>query len=538
MKRILFTLKILFICFFTFAQAPDIQWQKTLGGNQIDDIYSINQTQDGGFVFGCYTSSSVSFDVTQVNHGLADFWIIKTDPTGTIQWQKCIGGIGAERYTRVLQTQDGGYIIGGDSTSNISGDKTENSFGDDDFWVVKLDSLGNVIWDKTYGGTDTETLYSIITTSDGGFLIGGASKSNISGNKNENRVGYPTIVGAFTDYWIIKLDANGNIQWQNTIGGFGDDRLSSMVTTSDGGYFIAGTSISDISGDKSENSRGSIDFWVLKLDSTGTILWQKTIGGNKSDRLSSLISTPDNGFILCGDSNSDLSGEKTSNAYISNYTDFWIIKLNEYGNIIWQKTIGGANSEFLPIICMDTNGNFLIGGESDSNSSFDKTENSRGVGDFWLVKINDVGNIIWDKTIGGNQNEGVRCLTYMNNDNSFIVGGITLSSISGDKTEASRGLNDCWIIKLQPENLATTNFNLINLQIYPNPTTQTVHLDFDERFSVINTKTFNSIGQRIDENKFTNASSLSLNIEGELGVYFIEIENENGDKKTFKIVKK
>ncbi|MBL0052460.1 MAG: hypothetical protein IPP29_13590 [Bacteroidetes bacterium] len=189
-----------------------------------------------------------------------------------IQWQNTIGGNNWDELHCITPTPDGGYILGGYSTSNISGDKTENSNGGWDYWVVKIDSLGAIVWQNTIGGNNDDRLCSITTTPDGGYVLGGYSYSNISGDKTENSNGV-------FDYWVVKIDSLGNIVWQNTIGGNSSDGLYSITSTPDGGYVLGGWSYSNISGDKTENSNGSSDYWVVKIDNLGAIVWQNTIGG-------------------------------------------------------------------------------------------------------------------------------------------------------------------------------------------------------------------------------------------------------------------
>jgi len=232
---------------------------------------------------------------------------VKLDSTGNIQWQNTIGGSGYDQLYSIQQTSDGGYILGGYSNSGISGDKTESSQGDYDYWVVKLDAIGNIQWQTTIGGNDADWLYSVQQTTDGGYILGGYSLSDISGDKTEGTQGG-------NDYWVVKLDASGNIQWQNTIGGNNDDNLSSIQQTTDGGYILGGYSYSDISGDKTENSQGSDDYWVVKLNASGNIQWQNTIGGSGYDQLYSIQQTSDGGYILGGYSESNISGDKTENS--------------------------------------------------------------------------------------------------------------------------------------------------------------------------------------------------------------------------------
>jgi hypothetical protein len=181
----------------------------------------------------------------------------------------------------IKQTSDGGFILGGSSDSNISGDKTENCLGGTDYWMVKTDAMGTIQWQNTIGGSGYEYLFSIEQTTDGGYILGGYSSSNISGDKSENSIGG-------NDYWIVKTDSTGNVQWQNTIGGSSSDILYSINQTTDEGFILGGYSLSNITGDKTENNLGGRDYWIVKTDSTGNIQWQNTIGGSSNDQLQSI----------------------------------------------------------------------------------------------------------------------------------------------------------------------------------------------------------------------------------------------------------
>ena len=316
MKKLI--LPILFLTTITALAQPIIQWQNTLGGSGEDYLYSIQQTSDGGYILGGLSLSNISGDKTENSQGSFDYWVVKLDASGVIQWQNTIGGNDTDVLESIQQTSDGGYILGGGSSSNISGDKTENSQGSMDYWVVKLDTSGTIQWQKTIGGSGYDVLFTIQQTSDSGYILGGRSESDISGDKTENSQGAD-------DYWVVKLDTSGAIQWQNTIGGTGYDNLYSIQQTSDGGYFLGGRSESDISGDKTENSQGSFDYWVVKLDTSGTIQWQNTIGGSDTDWLESIQQTSDGGYILGGSSLSNISGDKTENS--QGVDDYWVVKL-------------------------------------------------------------------------------------------------------------------------------------------------------------------------------------------------------------------
>ncbi len=446
MKTQLTLLMIALVCsfFISTAQiAPEIEWQNTIGGVYEDYLYSVQQTADGGYILGGYSNSGISGDKTEANQGGSDYWLVKLDGSGNIEWQNTIGGSSDDRLFAVQQTADGGYILGGYSYSGISGDKTEASLGGTDYWVVKLDGSGNIVWQNTIGGSSDDNLKAVQQTADGGYILGGLSFSGISGDKTEASLGVD-------DCWVVKLDGSGNIEWQNTIGGSDFDGLSSVQQTADGGYILGGESSSDNSGDKTEASLGGYDYWVVKLDGSGNIEWQNTIGGSYSDILVSVQQTADGGYILGGYSESGISGDKTE-ANLGYYYDYWVVKLDGSGNIEWQNTIGGSDSDELLSVQQTADGGYILGGYSWSYISGDKTEASlAGNQDYWVVKLHGSGNIEWQNTIGGSDPDELLSV-QQTADGGCILGGYSNSGISGDKTEASLGGSDYWVVKLTPE---------------------------------------------------------------------------------------
>ncbi|HNR21331.1 MAG TPA: hypothetical protein PKL45_15215, partial [Bacteroidia bacterium] len=378
--------------------AGNIQWQNTIGGSGNDQLHSLQQTTDGGYILGGYSSSNISGDKTELSNGGFDYWMVKTDAVGSIQWQSTIGGNNDDYLKYIRQTIDGGYILGGYSNSNISGDKAENCIGNNDYWIIKTDATGNIQWQNTIGGSRRDELRSIQQTTDGGYILGGYSQSNISGDKTENNLGSGSPITG--DYWVVKIDAIGNIQWQNTIGGSLDDALCLIEQTSDGGYILGGYSYSNLSGDKTENSNGWYDYWIVKTDFAGSIQWQNTIGGSNLDYLYSVKQTPDGGYILGGFSDSDISGDRTE---IGNAGfDYWIIKTGSTGNLQWQNIIGGNGDDILlPSIEQTDDGSYILGGYSTSNIGGDKTENNLDSAqmstDFWIIKLTNNYNLLTGK---------------------------------------------------------------------------------------------------------------------------------------------
>jgi uncharacterized repeat protein (TIGR01451 family) len=430
------TLLLAFLSVHVILNAQEIQWQHTIGGNNRDQLFSIQQTADGGYIFGGNSMSDSSFDKTENSRGGRDYWIVKTDSMGNILWQKTLGGSGSDYLHYVHQTSDGGYILGGESDSGISGEKTAVSHGVYDLWILKLDSLRNIEWQKSIGGNALDYFGSMESTMDGGYIIGGYSQSDSSGDKTENAIGG-------LDYWILKIDSAGNIQWQNTIGGAGLEYLVSIHQTADSGFIVGGYSDSQANGDKTEISLGQEDYWIVRLDRTGNILWQNTIGGNLSDKLSALEITYDGGYILSGTSLSNISGDKTENSILASL-DYWVVKTDSLGQIQWQKTIGGDNSDIATSIHNTLDGGYFICGYSKSNISADKTEDCLGLDDYWIMKSDSAGNIKWSNTIGGDSIDYLTSALEIR-DGQYIIGGFSYSGISGDKSELHRGMADFWI---------------------------------------------------------------------------------------------
>ena len=431
------------------AQTPDIEWQKSLGGSYGDFATSIQQTTDGGYIVAGYSYSNDG-DVTDHRglEGWADFWVVKLDNTGDIEWEKSLGGSDHDFGNSIQQTTDGGYIVAGSSSSN-DGDVT-GYHGRSDYWIVKLDSTGNIEWQKSLGGSDDDEAYSIQQTTDGGYIVAGGSWSNdgdVTGNHGN------------VDFWIVKLDITGNIQWQKSLGSSTHDGASSIQQTTDGGYIVAGSSTSN-NGDVSGN-HGSDDFWIVKLDNTGNIEWQKSLGGSSLDKVSSIQQTTDGGYIVAGGSSSN-DGDVTGN---HGDRDYWIVKLNSTGDIDWQKSLGGSGIDWATTIQQTTDGGYIVAGFSESNNG-DVTGN-HGNGDYWIVKLDSTGNIQWQKALGGSGQDAAYSI-QQTTDGGYVVAGYS-ESFDGD-VSGNHGISDFWIVKLVPDNLSTDETNIKNnFSVYPNP---------------------------------------------------------------------
>lgn len=357
----------------------NIIWQRTLGGSLYDQLQDVQATPDGGCIVGGSSSSGASGDKTEGSYGNQDMWVLKLDAVGNIQWQNTIGGNAGDALRSLQPTTDGGYILGGTSESGVGVDKTEPSRGTYDYWVVKLNANGAVIWDKTLGGANTDIAWTIRQAADGGYFIGGESTSDASGDKTENSRGE-------NDYWVLKLNTTGGIVWQRTFGTNQWEQFRSLETTTDGGCIVTGDTEGDISGDKTEESWGR-DIWVLKLDAAGNVQWQNTINGNGYDESGAIKQLPSGGYVLGGLSGSGIAGDKTD-AQVG-YSDFWAIGLAADGSVQWDAAFGGTDVDDLNSIWPTSDGGFVAAGISYSNTSGDKTENAVGIGDYWILKLSD-----------------------------------------------------------------------------------------------------------------------------------------------------
>jgi hypothetical protein len=301
--------------------AGNILWDKDFGGTATDQLSCVRQTADGGYLLAGSSASGVSGDKTQPSIGALDFWIVKTDASGNKLWDKNFGGTDADKLNSISLTDDGGYILGGSSWSPVSGDKTEGCWGSEDYWIVKIDSLGNKEWDKDFGGTDSDILYSLVQTHDGGYLLGGRSGSDVSGNKSH------PLWGGY-DFWVVKINTLGVKEWDKSYGGTAnEDEFGNISLTDDGGYLIAGTSYSAIGGAKTESNLGMEQSWFLKLDSMFSTQWDKTVFTACHDEIGMAVQTKDQCYAVVNSNGPSCSaGGYRSQASWNGGRDYWIVK--------------------------------------------------------------------------------------------------------------------------------------------------------------------------------------------------------------------
>jgi len=365
--------------------ATVVTWARTYGGIDDDLAHSIQQTADGGFI--------VAGETFSFGEGNSDVWVLRLDVFGNIQWEKTYGGSGYDVGRSVQQTADGGFIVAGETSS--FGGNTE-------VWVLKLRANGDIDWQKRYGGSGDDLAYSIQQTSDGGYIVAGETTSFGSSDK---------------DVFLLKINSYGSIEWRKSYGGGDNDVAKSVQLTSDGGFIVAG--------ETSSFGKGDIDAWVFKLDADGRVVWQKTYGDVNDDLAYSIQQTSDGGYIVVGGTTPAGSNSK----------DVLVLKLEANGEIEWQKTYGGAfdTEDVAYSVQQTSDGGYIIAGISSSFGNF--------FGDIWVLKIRADGEIDWQHTYGGNDSNSATFIRQTS-DGGFIVAGETYSFGAGDA--------DVWVLKLDP----------------------------------------------------------------------------------------
>ena len=360
---------------------------KTFGGAQDDVANSIVQTSDGGYAVAGYTASK--------GRGGKDFWVLKLDSKGDVVWDKTFGGAKSDTANSIIQTKDGGYAVAGEAHNSSV-----------DLWVLKLNSAGTKVWDKTFKKNAAANAHSIIQTSDGGYAIAGHTITYIASS------GFIR-----TDVWVLKLNSTGTKVWDKIFVGAKNKNQAaySIVQTKDSGYAVAGYT--------KNKGNGTQDVWVLKLDSTGTKVWDKTFGGAHSDTANSIIQTKDGGYAVAG--NTVTKGT---------ITDVWVLKLDSTGTKVWDKTFGGANPDYAYSIIQTKDDGYAVGGSTQSKGN--------GKQDLWVLKLNSTGTKVWDKTFGGAQSDNVNSIVQTNNG-GYVIAGDTQSKGSGGY--------DFWVLELDAD---------------------------------------------------------------------------------------
>ncbi len=507
--------------------------------NGDEEMESLIQTGDLGLLVA---GMSDAFST----NGDGDLLMLKTDVNGNIQWSKTYGGTSNDMATDVKETPDGGFIVAG----------WTQSFGAAgyDFWVLKTDSNGNVIWEKRFGGNGDDQAWSVSVDSDAYFIVGGTNSFG----------------AGLTDLWAIKLDLNGNIIWQKTYGSLGHDAppglyseyVAKGLIDQNGNYLISGNS--------DGVGHGASDIYLAKLNPlNGNIIWQYAYGDTDEESSWSFVESPTGGYYLQGNT-------VDPNTYEG---DLWVVFVDTSGAIQWQKTFG-INSTWDEAL----NATALSDGSIVLASYFEQ-----GPSD-WIasaIKVDLSGNFLWANQYKTGHLDWTNAV-YPLNDNTLAFVGVTTDTTTWDedltlfKTNASGNISNCNVITAISPTITTTatnsqsiNFsvnntavspqsttasvvsvtliqnnicselissvnsllNFNNTTLYPNPTQGNIVIEFNAMQSKVTSILRNQLGQEIHRKTWQNTESINLTITGNQGIYFLELFNDNGDRITVRVLK-
>lgn len=499
-----------------FAQDPSVKWQKCLGGIRDDFGHSMIKTSEGGYILAGETYS-YDGDVNG-NHpdGHSDFWVVKLNSLGNIEWQKCLGGNEEDGAYSVIQTSDGGYAVAGYTRSD-SGDVI-GKHGVTDIWVVKLNTVGDIVWQKCLGGSSNEIASSLIQTLDGGFALTGYTTSSDGDVDSLHNVSIDS-----PEAWVVKLTSDGHIQWQRPLGGSGRDFGECIVQTADSGFVIAGSTNStngDVIG-----LHGSTDGWLVKLSLVGDIVWQKCIGGDSGDYFDNIIKTNDGGFVVTGTTN------RFGTTWDDEHGDLWVLKLDSVGSTEWQKVVTGNKGDFGMAVTQSIDGGYIVCGMTNSDN---EDMGNHGSSDILAVKLSAQGDIEWSKCYGGSEYEYPFSNIIQNDNGSIVIAGSTRSQ-NGD-VSGRHGITinyDFWIAELStPESVdeSISPLHSLSLSTYPNPASKSITLrytlpaiSFDVTISIIDVNG-KQIREQHQANVMQGSNEVALDVsELSEGTYYVSV---------------
>jgi len=520
MKRIF---KILFIVLVALnVHSQEILWEKTLGGAHAEFLNDAIATPDYGFIVAGSTLSKKAGKSNKKNAGDFDYYIAKLSEYGKLEHSTTFGGSGTDQLQSIYRTHDGGSILVGTSNSPISGDKTVPNLGQMDIWLVKLDINGNLEWQKALGGLGMDKAELVINTQDGGYLIGGSSASSNYKNttytnkdliyKSENSRGN-------LDYWLVKLKQDGSLAWQKTLGGKYVDELRSVLELPEGGFIVGGVSNSPQSKDKNADSKGFNDWWILRLDKDGNEEWQTEYATEGDDQLYSIVLTQDNHILVGGNiGNLSSKGSQTN-------SDFFVLKLNLDGDEVWNKTFDIGTQDIMTNLVQNKDGSFLISGYVTTNGkSIGKEE---GVEDYMLIKIDQNGEKKWQKSVGSKQKEVLKH-SIETRDGGYVLLGTRIK-------KGGKNNSNFWIVKLKDLDKEETVKKL--LEAMPNPARDYTTVVLGYKYEKGTVLLYDINGRLIRQNEIKGSRMIPVNMQNlSMGVYIVHVKTDV-QEDSIKIIK-
>lgn len=522
MKKLYFVLFSIII--FPTISAQNVSWQKDISSSTQDFLSQLSITIDGQYLVS--GSSIQASKITSVSSGGSakqnngyDFHVMKLNQQGQEVWEKYFSGNRHDYLIATTATKEGGFLLAGTTYSSIGFDKKEKSFGGSDLWLIKINENGEIEWEKTIGTSKNEEAKAVVQTLDLGYFVAGDTNGGEEGFGGK-------------DALIIKLDKIGKIISQTILGGTGSDEVEKMIPTKDGGILIGIYSRSGIpltspkEGtytkfkiiSKTSENFGEGDYWVVKLNKDGVLQWQKNFGGKNDERIKTL-SYYEDGFLIGGESRSSNSGNKIP--AIKEGTDLWFIALDENGDEIWQKSYSFGNRDVVMSqnTINDVSGNrtkgFLIGGYTQAEEIISENEET-----FWMLFLDNKGDEIWRKYIQGKSKQKEERLieAKLQNDGSFILAGTSAPELGKEN----------WKILKLVDNDVKNIIEIQDVQIYPNPVDEYCYVEMGFDFNgeaeiTLHDMTGKLIQKIKTKNKVTKISTGIL----PQGIYVVTLKTDN-----------
>lgn len=530
--------RLIILCFFISISmlSQEVLWDKSYGGIHSEYLFDAIPTADFGFILAGSSLSDATGNKEEENYNGLDYCIWKVDSKGNMVWQKTYGTNGNDFLKSINHTKDGGFILGGHSMPIKKESLSENNFGYEDLWIIKLNAKGDIEWEQTIGGSQKDIISSIKPTADGGFIVAASSSSPEAREEEEFGLKHSPNYGNL-DYWLIKLNAEGTIEWEQTYGGSYSDVLYEVWETRSGDYILGGTSNSPESGNKTVEGYGENDIWLLGVDREGNVLWQKAVGGEQDDVFGAmqLVYYEDTAFLFVGgSSNSPFSGNKS----IDNKkdTDFWLLKLSLDGKVEWQEvyTIGGQDMLTSMAWAEDKETLYLAGHAVKNVFAMQKNTDAEDVYGYTVLEVDLEGKEQWRKTLGSSGTDRLQKL-LLSRDNNMLLTGTSDGSVSKKKTSL-QGREDFWVVMLGDKDRSNLDLES-ELEAYPNPTNGYSNIVVLHEFDKGMLSVYDIMGKRLQHFPITEAT-IPVDLSGyATGVYLIEVQTDVS-RETLKILKK
>ncbi|WPO89702.1 T9SS type A sorting domain-containing protein [Chryseobacterium sp. HR92] len=543
-------MKKFYICAFTLCtvlgiSAQEVVWQKDIKSSTQDFLSQVTTTIDQQYLI---TGSSIQSGSGKLEAGSKqnngyDFHLVKLNQQGEEAWEKYFSGSNHDYLSATVTTQDGGFLLAGTSYSGKGLDKKEDSKGGSDIWLIRINELGDELWQKTLGSSSDEEARAVIQTTDLGFFV--------AGNVQNSSKGYGS-----KDVLITRIDKNGKELSQLILGGKGLDEVEKMIPTKDGGALlgiysrssevrVSGSekgsemrgagSVSNVQNSNpiSRNSKqsdnfGEGDYWIVKLDKNGKVEWEKNFGGKGDDHIRTLALTS-NGFIIGGESRSERSGNKTVG--IEEGTDLWLISLNERGEEQWQKSYNFKNRDVLMGMSVihsaddKSSKGILLGGYTQAEGRIQTDDET-----FWMLYLDQNGNEQWRKHVKGESRQKEERLSdlKLNKDGSIVLAGTSAEEL---------GKENWKIVKLGDKQVDQL-IEKYDIKIYPNPVSDYAYVEIGFDFKDADILLYDMSGRQLQsiktKNKVTKINTQAL----VQGAYLVTIKTDNNKIANTKLIKK